>query len=78
VSKPTAKLDPYTLRYVARRMRKYERYYGDQEHVRAKPAAFAAGIQRMARKAADECLGTARALTKPPRKPTKTRKKTKP
>ncbi len=62
-------LCPKTLRYVARRMRKYERYYSNQEHPNAKPAAFAAGLARMARKAADECIGTAEALeSRQPRK----------
>ncbi len=52
-------LDVYTLRFVARRMRKYQRHYEKQEPAKITDAAFTA---RMAMKAADECLGTAGAL----------------
>ncbi len=55
-------LDVYTLRFVARRMRKYQRHYEKQEPAKITDAAFTAGLARMAMKAADECLGTAGAI----------------
>lgn len=70
-----AKLDARTLRYVARRMLKYHRHYDAAECPKTAGAAFAAGLARMAKKAADECLGTAgdierkaRSLESTPRK----------
>lgn len=62
------KLDPYTLRYVARRMMKYFRHYDAKELSKTADAAFAAGLARMAKKAADECIGTAGSLESATRK----------
>jgi hypothetical protein len=59
MTKPTKALCPRTLRYVARRMRAYWRHYDAAEHSSNVDAAFAAGLARMAKKAADECIGTA-------------------
>ncbi len=55
-------LCPRTLRYVARRMRAYWRDYDAKELKKTADAAFAAGVARMAKKAADECIGTASAI----------------
>jgi hypothetical protein len=63
-----AKLDPYTLRYVARRMMRYFRHYDAKELSKTVDAAFAAGLARMAKKAADECLGTAGDIERKPKR----------
>ncbi len=68
-------LDVHTLRYVARRMRRYHRHYDAAEHPRNVDAAFAAGVARMAKKAADECTGTADAIEARTQTPAKKRKR---